>query len=53
MSQAWARAAAASWSDLQAQAEADTEMETGKVESVIPSNHYGLLTHFSRFVAHC
>jgi len=41
---------AASWAELNAEAEAETEAERAVV---IPSNHYALLTHFSRFSAHC
>jgi endonuclease/exonuclease/phosphatase family metal-dependent hydrolase len=36
--------------DAEAGAEADAEAERAVV---IPSNHYGLLTHFSRFIPHC
>jgi len=52
-------AATTSWSDLQTEAQAgaeagaEAEAEADRRASVIPSNHYALLAHFSRFVAHC
>jgi len=41
-------AATTSWAELDVEAEADAERH-----SVIPSNHYALLAHFSKFEAHC
>jgi len=38
-------AASTSWESLEA--------ETEGADAVIPSNHYALLTHFSRFSSHC
>jgi len=45
---------ATTWAQLEAEAEteAQTDAEAERVV-VIASNHYGLLTHFSRFSAHC
>ena len=43
---------AASWAQISAEVDAEAEAE-GEKAVVIPSNHYALLTHFSRFSAHC
>lgn len=44
----------ASWEQLNAESAAEAEADAEAEKAVvIPSNHYGLLTHFSRFSAHC
>jgi hypothetical protein len=38
---------------LELATDAEAETDADAQYAVIPSNHYGLLTHFSRFVPHC
>jgi endonuclease/exonuclease/phosphatase family metal-dependent hydrolase len=45
-------AATTSWASLDTEAETESDEELARA-LVIPSNHYALLTHFSRFNSHC